>query len=275
MNRQIAAAAVVAFIVAFALGSFFGGRGDAAVAPTTTTGATSLVDPPAEPVFVQPGETVIGPAVVIAKDLRLDGNQVVLEFELESLAPVGDAATITDFLSFQATESIPPQDLATVYLDGWVLETTAGDIPGTSANPAARTARFEVDSGFSLDTITSVRLASYALLVPIRSEFVLDVGSDTAIVAPGITARLLAVTEQAVTIVQVEVISERDFNYDNITVLGAGPGWKSAVREAEGRPRWNLTYESPTAPSPIPLEIAGSVWVSLDTDTPVLLEAAG
>ena len=98
-------------------------------------------------------------------------------------------------------------------------------------------------------------------------------GSDSAVVAPGITARLLAVTEQAVTIVQVEVISERNFNYDNITVLGVGPGWKSAVREAEGRPRWNLTYESPQAPSPIPLEISGSVWLSLDTDIPVLLEA--
>jgi hypothetical protein len=129
-----------------------------------------------------------------------------------------------------------------------------------------------VGPDFSLDSIEEVRLESYALFVPVDTAFSLDLDNDTVGVAPGITARLLAVTEQSLTIVQVEVRSERSFNYDNIRISGSGPGWKSAVREAEGRPRWNLTYDSPTAPSPIELRISGSVWIAIDDSSTILFE---
>ena len=128
----------------------------------------------------------------------------------------------------------------------------------------------DVGEGFSLDSVLAVELDSYALLVPIEQEFSLDLANETVQVAPGITARLLAVTEQARSIVQVELISERSFNYDRIALLGAGPGWKSAVREAEGRPRWNLTYDAPQAPDPIPLRIAGSVWIAIESGAEVV-----
>lgn len=271
MARQTTLAALVAFLAAAAAGFLFSSRDAAASMPETAAPPETTLAESLEATFLQPGETVIGPAVVVAKDLRLEGEQVTLDFDLRSLAPVADSASVSRLLGFQMIEDIPPEELDTVYLDQWALVTPTGEIPGSAANPSARAARFDVGPDFSLDSVTEVRLASYALLVPIDTIFTLDLDNDVASVAPGITARLLAVTEQALTIVQVEVLSERRFNYDNIGISGSGPGWKSAVREAEGRPRWNLTYDSATAPSPIELTIYGSVWVTIEDDSPVLI----
>ena len=264
--------AVIAFLV-FALGGVVGiALGNAAAAdsaPTTTASAAATTTTVPKPLFVEPGETVVGPAVVIPGDLSLDGEQVVLDFDMISLAPVGDAPSVAQFLGFQAVEEVPAADLDTVFLDRLVLSTTAGHIPGMVANPAAHTVRFDVGEGFSLDSVTGVKLDSYAILTPVEAEFTLDLANETAQVAPGMTARLLAVTEQARTIVQVELISTRGFNYDHISLTGAGPGWKSAVREAEGRPRWNLTYDAAQAPDPIPLRIAGAIWIPIESGAEV------
>lgn len=269
MGKQTAVISLVVFVLALVAGLTLGSRANADPAATTTTVSQTAPTTVPQAFFVDPDETVVGPAVVVPEDLQLDGEQVTLEFALSSLAPVGDAASITQFLSFQAVEEVPAADLDTVYLDRWVLTTAAGDVTGSVANPVARTVRFDVGEDFSLDAITSIKLDSYALLVPIDSEFVLSIANETAQVAPGITARLLAVTEQARTIIQVELISERNFNYDLVQLTGAGPGWRSAVREAEGRPRWNLTYDAPQAPDPIPLRIVGSIWVSVDSGAEV------
>lgn len=269
MTKQTAVGVLAAFLVAAAIGFLLGNRGaTASTTPATSVPAASPTESP-QATFVQFGETVIGPAVVIATDLRLEGEQVTLDFEVESLAPVGDAASVSRLLGFQGIEDIPPEELNTVYPDNWELVTPNGSITGSVANPTARTARFDVGPDFSLNSVIEVRLASYALLVPIDSSFTLDLDNDSAVVAPGISVRLLAVTEQALTIVQVEALSERSFNYQNLRISGDGPHWKSAVREAEGRPRWNLTYDSPTAPSPIRLRISGSVWVSIEADAPI------
>lgn len=273
MTRQTAFAALVTCVIAGVIGFLLSNSGARASAPLTTASAVATSLGPVAATFVQPGEAVVGPAVIVATDISLHGEQVIVDFDLESLAPVGDAATVRRLLGFQSVEDISPQDLDTVYPDAWTLVTPTVDIPGTVANPSARAARFDVGPNFDLGSIEEVQLASYALLLPIDTSFSLDLSNDTAPVAPGVTARLLAVTEQALTIVQVEVLSERSFNYDNIRISGSGPGWKSAVREAEGRPRWNLTYDSPTAPSPIELRISGAVWVTIDNDSTILVES--
>jgi hypothetical protein len=123
-----------------------------------------------------------------------------------------------------------------------------------------------------MDTVTGVRLDSYGLMVPVDSEFMLPLDNEATRVVPGITARLLAVTEQSgTTIIQIELRSERDFNYDNIAVAGVGPGWKSTVREAEGRPRWTLTYDSPETPSPIRLRLHGAVWMTVEANAEIFI----
>ncbi len=272
MSRQTAAAAIVVFLVAFG-GGVLVNSGAGNPESSTTLEPVAIPTTTLPPSFVQPGETVIGPAVLIVDDLRIEGSEAILDFELQSLAPVADAATITRFLGFQSTEQVPPTELETVYADDWVLVSNSAEIAGTSANPTARTARFDVGDGFSLATVEEIRLASYGLLIPIDKEFELTIGNDSAVVAPGVTIRLLAVTEQARTIVQVELLSERQFNNSAVGISGVGPGWKSAVREAEGRPRWNLTYDSATAPEVIRLRVTGSVWVTIDAETSVLIGA--
>ena len=273
MSRQTVSAALVAFLVAFGGGVLLNNRATPNSETSTTFAPVAMATTTLAPSFLQPGETVIGPAALIADDLRMDGSEVVLDFELHSLAPVADAASITRFLGFQSTEQVPPTKLDTVYPDDWLLVSNSAEIEGTSANPTARTARFDVGDGFSLATVEEIRLASYALLIPIDKEFELTIGNDSAVVAPGVTVRLLAVTEQARTIVQVELLSERRFNNSAVGISGVGPGWRSAVREAEGRPRWNLTYDSATAPEVIRLRVTGSIWVTIDTETTVLIGA--
>ena len=275
MTRGIVATALVVFLLA-GFGGWFLSRSSAtdSVGQTTTTMTVTTTEPPVA-YFNSPYETLIGPAAVVATDLRLDGDEIILEFTVDELQPVGDAASVTRFFGFGLVEEVPAEELGIVYLDAWTLETAGDAIPGSVATPAARTVRFDVGENFSEDAVTGVRLESYGLLVPVDTEFTLDLDSDTATVAPGIDARLLAVTEQARTIIQVELISEREFNYDNLAVAGVGPGWKSAVREAEGRPRWNLTYDFSEAPSPIPIRVYGAAWTTIESGVEIPLEGGG
>ena len=273
MNQKTAVAVVVSFLLAF-LAGFLVGNGTAE--PTSATTEPTLPPPSTTTgsVFAQQGEVVIGPAVIVPGELQLEDDTVVFDFAVHDLAPVEDAADVTQLLGFQAVEVIPAEDLETVFMDSWVLVTADDEIPGSVANPTARTARFDVGLDFSLEAVEQVRIDSYSLRIPMDLEFNIDLDNDTVAVAPGLSTRLLAVTEQARTIVQVELISNRDFNYDTVAISGAGPGWQAAVREAEGRPRWNLTYDAPEAPSPIPLRIEGVVWVDIDHEA-VIWEAPG
>ena len=265
------AAAVVVFVFAAVVGTLISPNSsdETATTPTAPQQTTTAGVPRA--FFVDEDETVVGPAVIVADTAHIDGTQLVVSFDIATLAPTADSADVIRPQGFGNFMTIAPEDLVTVFLDDWQVTANGTDIPGTVANPSARAARFEVGSGFDLSSIERVEISSYALLTPVSSEIALAAGSESAPVAPGITARLLAVTEQANTIVQVELTSDREFNLDNLRVTGAGPGWLSAVREAEGRPRWNLTFDSETAPSPILMEVEGSVWMVVDVAVTVTL----
>lgn len=271
MSREIVASALVGFTIAGTVGLLIARGSDTGQNTATSTSVTTTATEPPPAHFSSPHETVLGPVAVVATDVQLDGEEVALEFEVANLAPVGDAASVTRVLGFGAIEEVPAAELETVYLDRWTLVTSSGDFPGTVATPEARTARFDVGAGFSVDSITEVRVESFGLLVPVDTDFALELGSEASSVAPGMTARLLAVTEQATTIIQVELISERDFNYDTVALAGVGPGWKSAVREAEGRPRWNLTFDLPQAPFPILLRLHGAVWMTIESGAEISL----
>jgi hypothetical protein len=264
------AASIIMFLIAFVTGSWlFGGGGSAGATATTTPAATTTTPPQA--VFVSPAETVLGPAIVIAGEPDLAGSELAIQFDLIGLAPTGDAASVQRHLGFGNTMDVLPQDLETLWLNDWSLEAGNDRISGTTANPAARAARFEVGGEFDASQIDRVVIDSYAVLAPLRADIRLGIGTESAVVAPGLTARLLAITEQAKSIVQIEMVSDREFNLDNIRISGVGPGWLSAVPEAEGRPRWNLTHESPVAPDPIMIRVEGASWITVDQSIPVVL----
>jgi hypothetical protein len=81
-------------------------------------------------------------------------------------------------------------------------------------------------------------------------------------------------TEQANTIVQIELLSDSGSSLDSLRVSGTGPGWVSAVREAEGRPRWNLTYDADAAPAEIHIRVEGATWLTVDTEVDVIFPEA-
>jgi len=271
MVRQ-AAVAVIVFAIASVAGVLIARTGDSADAITSTTiplASTSTTAP--QVIFAAEGETILGPAALVAGEPYLEGTQLVIPFDVANLAPTADAADVFTFLQFGNSLITPPEDIDAVYLDRWLLHTTNDEIPGSTANPSARAARFEVGEGFDIASIEAVTLPSYSLFIPVESEISLSVGNESATISPGLTIRLLAVTEQANTIIQIEARSERDFNLGNLRISGAGPGWLSAVKEAEGRPRWNLTYDAETAPSPITALVEGAVWVTVDRPIEVVL----
>ena len=269
MAKTIGLAALT-FVLALVLGTTLANRSDAPATTTTSAPATASTLPPSA-TFVSADETVVGPVVIVATKPVLDGNQVVVRFDLYTRAPTADSADVSQPQGFGNTLEIRAEELNTVFIDEWVLETANGDIEGTVANPAARAARFAVGEDFDLGSITGVSINSYAVLTPVSTSVELAAGSESAEIAPGVIARLLAVTEQANTIVQIELVSDRGFNLDNMRVSGTGPGWLSAVREAEGRPRWNLTFDSEVTPSPIPMRVEGSIWVPVKDEVPVAL----
>ena len=126
MGKQTAAIAVFVFLLGGVVGIALGNNAQADSLPVTTRStATTTTTVPAA-FFVDPGETVVGPAVVIPGELRIEGDVVTLDFAVASLAPVGDAPSVTQFLGFQAVEEVPAADLHTVFLDNWVLNTTGG-----------------------------------------------------------------------------------------------------------------------------------------------------
>jgi hypothetical protein len=269
MRRQTVAAVAVGFALATVIGMAVGERSPSAPSPEATLVAETTLPPPPQAIFVTEQETVVGPVVIVAQEPRLDGSQLVINFEVKQLAPIADAANVIEYAGFGSTQVVEPIDLDTVFIDDWSISTPSGDIQGTVANPAARAARFEVGADFDISTVTGLRISSYALRAPVDASVSLQPGAETAPVSPGVTAHLLAITEQDNAIVQVELTSERDFNLDAIAITGEGPGWVSGVREAEGRPRWNLTYDAPQAPSPITLRVVGSVWITLSERIPV------
>lgn len=276
MTRQAALAAGAFFIAAIAGALLSTALGspipavDSTGAPVTTTSTTIPVA-----YFVDPAETALGPAVLVADDPEIDGDQLTIRFELVGLAPTGDSPEVTRQLGFGSSEAIQPSQLVTVYPDLWVVNADGERIDGGVANPDARVARFDVGSNFDLETIDSVAISSYALKVPIDCFVEFQPGDEFAELAPGLQARLVAVTEQAKTIVQVELIAARGYSYQDLRVTGAGPQWLSAVREAEGRPRWNLTFDSAIAPEVISLRVEGTLWITIDREIPIQIGTVG
>ena len=156
----------------------------------------------------------------------------------------------------------------------WSLVTAGGVVAGETSNPSARAARFDVATGFQLGSIEAIRIDEYRLPVPINVEFELSSGVPQVEVAPGVSVSLTSVVDQGEqTIVQVEIVSAEGLNRENLTIEGVGPQWRSAVREAEGRPRYNLAATGGEVPEPLRLRARGFVWLPVIDPIELAVEA--
>ncbi len=268
--------AVSLTVVAFLLGAFAaGGIGvrvirevstadDATSLPTSaasTTAATSRL------YQVDPNETLISSTALVPSSVEVTADGLAIAYDLVPLAPRQSVA------SSDSDVVILEEDVPAIYPRRWVIDTPRGSIEGGPANVNARVARFDVVDGFSMDEVESIRiveaLSPYSMEVPVTL-------SDTdpiAEVVPGVTIELLNVSDQgSSTIVQVAIEIE-DPEVADFFVSGDGPGWRSAVFEAEGRRRVTLSWAGGSLPAEIPLLATGSVWISVEGPFVVSLEA--
>lgn len=229
-------------------------------APTTAAVTTTI---PA-PFHVDPDERIVGPAAIVPVSFSQSGNEAAFEYELHGLAPLGGLEPIESIgatAGLGALLEVAPADVDPVFPATWTLITAEGEIPGTTATARSRVARFPIPDDFDPADVELLRLDAYMVRVPIAQPIELPRAGQVEVL-PGVVMSVIQVVEQAgQTIVQVEVGTAFARNADGITVEGEGPGWLSAVREAEGRPRWILRYDGVDLAEEVPLRLRGSAWV--------------
>ena len=277
MNIRGVLLVVVAFLVgAFAAGSI-GVRVIREVAAPEE--ATSL---PAENVSttvsaagtyqIDPRETLLSSTALVPTTAETSDGELGISYDLVSLAPRAGVEPVEFIGSFGFLTVVENEDLDHVYPRSWIVETPQGGIQGGPANPSARAARFTVPEGFTLDAIDRIVIDEAFAPYPADIPFTLSASAPVVEVLPGVTMRLLNVSEGATTtIVQVGIDIE-DPDLVALSVEGDGPGWRSAFFEAEGRPRVNLTWAAGELREPIELVARGTVMVPLEGDFEVSLE---
>ncbi len=273
---------VLLVVVAFAIGALAAGSIGVRVIRevNTTDEATSL--PPqststvpvreAETFQVDPDETIIASVALVPSSIEASGSDLGIGYDLVTLAPYGGIPPIEFVGGFGVITTIDLADIDHIYPKSWVVATPNDEFVGGPANATTRVARFDVDEGFSISEITSVRITEALAPFPVTVPFVVSQDEPTVEIVPGVTVELLNVSEQGTSsIVQVEINID-DPERAGFFVSGDGPGWRSAFFEAEGRPRVNLTWVGGTLPSDIPLLATGSVLVPIEGDFVVSLE---
>lgn len=248
-------------LLSFGVVSAFASEAEQETTPTTAPVVTTTVP---TSFHVAADERIVGPAALVPVGFSHDGNEAAFEYELHGLAPLDGLEPIESIgatAGLGALLEVDPADVDPVFPASWTLITANGEVEGATANPRSRVARFRVPDGFTPDDVAGVRLDTYMVRVPIAQPLGLPRVGQVEVV-PGVVMSVIQVVEQGdQTIVQVEVATAFAGNADGITVEGDGPGWLSAGREAEGRPRWNLRYDGVDLAEDIPLRLRGSVWM--------------
>lgn len=257
-----AAAVSAAVLVVSGLAAFAGVQAATSTVQDAPLATTTTAVPVAR--FVADDELVLGQAVVVPGRVAIDGGEATFAYDLVGLAPLADAQPVARFVPFQGLVETDAAEINVVFPDRWTLETAGGEFVGSTANPDASVARFTVPEDLTTADVNAVRLDGYRVRVPFDRAFEVTDGGTAVEVAPGVAIRVLRVTEQeTTTIVQVEMIAENLADTGSLEIEGGGPGWIASVREAEGRPRWNLTFDSDTAPDPIQLVVRGAFWFDM------------
>lgn len=229
--------------------------------PASTTSSTTA--PPAT-YQVDPTETLIGSTALVPIGVEASGSSgVAISYDLVVLAPHAQVDGVTTFSPGTGITTVPIDEANHIYPRRWVLETTGGVFEGGPSNYGLRIARFDVDDGFSLSEILDVRVVEAVTPFPLEVPFTLSNEDPTVEVVPGIEVELLNVSDQGTSSIVQVAINGGDPELTDVLVRGDGPGWRSAVFEAEGRPRINLTFVGEELPDPIPLVASATLWVEI------------
>lgn len=260
-------------IVGFILGAFAaGGIGVRVIREVSTSeDATSL---PSENIApddtgvsayqVDPNETLIASTAMVPLELSDEAGAITISYDLISLAPSMGVDPVVEFLGFNSVETIPNEDLDHVFPRRWVIDTPGGEVEGGPVNESARTVLFETDRTLTTEDIETVRIVEALAPFPFSVPVELSVGSPVVEVLPGVSVELLNISDQGSTKIIQVAIDVVDEAATHVFVAGNGAGWRSAVFEAEGRPRVNLTWAGGALPPEVPLLVSGTAWASVE-----------
>lgn len=266
--------------------------GGEATPPATTVSTVATTQPPsaAEPAWIEDGGVRFATTVLVPTDLSAADGVVRLAYDL---VPRGQA----HFEAFDVLPAALPERWELRLDDGRVLEaeTTPPLVdPSFSTNVApdrrvAATVSFEADAT-TLAQIESVVVTRWRVAVPVALDF--DVPAEPgqqAVMFDGSVVTLDTLLEQRTTTI-LGFSMERPADpwrtevdtpfLDSYVFRGAGPGWVSSSSAIGGTSGggsgggsigFQLTWGGSTAPDPIPVRFATTVWVGVDSTTVVPL----
>lgn len=243
-------------------------------APTTPTAPTTstTVAAPAGPVWYDPHETLVGPAVVVLESLVRDEDTLVLTYRVEAITPAREGIVFEE----ETGAPVGPEVFTLVFADGSELTSAAARIDSTAVT-------FDVTADSTPDDVTEIRIDRYWLRIPHDSDFELPASRGASFqVDELITISVEAVVEQASsTIVNLGTtrgssafISARN---PIVWVTGRGPGWSSTIRQSGagigGSTGIQLNFSGETLPDPMPLTVSAPQWIPYDD--PITLDVGG
>ncbi len=270
-----AAVGVVAGALLAIAGLWLGARGSDAPAllpgSTTTTTPAALTAVP----WFDANEVVLGSSILIPTELTVDGTEVTLDFQMEDLAPP-TLGTEVDFDTWPSFRQRPNTEFNLVAPIAWTLTTSGGvEIPGSTANVRATTARFSVPEEFAASDIGEIRLDTYRQRVPMVYDIDISSGDRSAnVLDDTVSISLVDVVEQATgTVYRFQVdhdpaafIATGLLIGDDALLFGRGPGWVSfGINEDT----LQLTHESPTPLDVVPIRVVTSAWLDISRPQPI------
>lgn len=224
-----------------------------------------------------PNETIVGTAAIVLESIDVQRDQAVLEYRVEPIT-----STAVFFAQFFLDEDYPR-----IAPESWVLETTNGDYRSSSDRIDSTRVRFDVDVGFSPDSVTGVRLERYRSGLPASFEvdLPLQVGAGAQLDDEvSVTIDLVSAQRSSVA-VGVGIVRPTDsflvtpgrFPGDPTTagtflVRALDPGWDLPTGRTPGPDTpdaWQLRWPDPTQPEWIRLQITGTRWLTVDADIPL------
>jgi hypothetical protein len=277
---RISTAAIAGAALA-ALGIWLGG-GDEPV----------VTDDPSQPiqeavVYLQPGETVVGPNLLIPIELEVRGTELALQYDIVPLAPpvFGVEIDLDTLPAFWR----PAGGAAIAAPETWTLITTEGDtITGTTANTRSRAARFQVPEGFTIDLVDEIWIDTWRMRVPVGFDIIVERGRPLPIpldVDSAVTLRNI-LDQDNNTILQLEIDSPLDSFSRKATgfpgledlpqLSGLGPDWTAVGPLLDssntGGHGIQLTYEGDGLGAVIPMEAVTTDWVVFER--PIVVDLA-
>ncbi|MCB1247156.1 MAG: hypothetical protein KDB69_07820 [Acidimicrobiia bacterium] len=266
-----ALAFVVGAIGAFAVG---GGFSDATAAvESTTTSTTEALAAEARTYFFDPNETVIATSVIVPVSLEVREDTVNLDYDVMSLAPLGENAAARELLA-DTEFGGGDEELTPIFPLAWTLTTVDGtEIDTAIANVDVSVARFPVDTPITADDIETIEVTRYLVSTPVDVEIHIAEGYRVS-PFPGLTLTVGKRTDlDNQTAFEVFATSDVPIQSHWIFLRGGGPSWESASTASQGSGAWAVVWDATDLPAELPVRVLGTAW--LEGEGPVAVSIEG